>query len=152
MNTSDLLTGWSSLPPEDIEACLVAGTDDEAVERLSEADELAKLWTLTETSQARGLRGALVLLPRCMGSLLRSIRDVTVLLWINPALFLKGQCSDLELNQDSTGDATPHIDSRFLCSEYDVAWVCSALVGAQLGRLPRLTFVSTPPLVFAPEA
>lgn len=111
MNTSDLLTGWSSLSLEEIEARLKSGIDDEAAEQLFGADELAEMRTLAEAPQARALREAVVLLPGCMGSLLRSIRGVTTLLWINPALFLKGQCSYLELNQDGTGDARPYIDA-----------------------------------------
>ena len=90
MNTSDLLTGWSSLSLEEIEARLESRIDDEAAEQLFGADELSEMRTLAEAPQARALRQAVVLLPGCMGSLLRSIRGVTTLLWINPALFLKG--------------------------------------------------------------
>jgi pimeloyl-ACP methyl ester carboxylesterase len=52
-----------------------------------------------------------VLLPGILGSLLSSIRGVTTLLWINPAIFLKGQSSYLELNQDGTRDGSPNIEA-----------------------------------------
>jgi pimeloyl-ACP methyl ester carboxylesterase len=110
MNTNELLTGWSTLSLEEIEARLASGADDEAAEQLFGADEVAEMRSLTEAPQARGLREAVVLLPGCMGSLLRSIRGVTKLLWINPAIFLRGQCGYLELNQDGTGDASPYVD------------------------------------------
>jgi pimeloyl-ACP methyl ester carboxylesterase len=110
MNTNELLTGWSTLSLEEIEARLASGADDEGAEQLFGADEVAEMRSLTEAPQVRGLREAVVLLPGCMGSLLRSIRGVTTLLWINPAIFLKGQCGYLELNQDGTGDASPYVD------------------------------------------
>lgn len=111
MNTNDLLASWSALSLEEIEARLEAGTDEEAAEQLLGTDEMAEIRSLMEEPQARGLREAVVLLPGFMGSLLSSIRGVTTLLWINPAIFLKGQSSYLELNQDGTRDGSPEIDT-----------------------------------------
>ncbi len=67
--------------------------------------------TLMATPRTRGLREAVVLLPGIMGSLLSSIRGVTTLLWINPAIFLNGQSSYLELNPDGTRDGSPNIEA-----------------------------------------
>jgi len=111
VNTTDLLTRWSALSLEEIEARLESGADEEAAKQLFAADDLAEMRTLMEAPRARGLREAVVLLPGCMGSLLRSIHGVTTLLWINPSLFLKGQCNYLELNQNGTTDAYPCIDA-----------------------------------------
>ncbi|MFQ5859914.1 MAG: hypothetical protein ACE5LU_30325, partial [Anaerolineae bacterium] len=111
MNTTDLLASWSTLSLEEIEAKLEAGTDEGTAEQLFGADEMAEMRALMEEPQARGLREAVVLLPGFMGSLLSSIRGVTTLLWINPAIFLKGQSSYLELNQDGTRDFSAHIEA-----------------------------------------
>jgi pimeloyl-ACP methyl ester carboxylesterase len=119
MNTNDLLASWSALSLEEIEARLEAGVDDEAGERLLGAEEMAEMRALVEephlrglmaAPQAGGLREAVVLLPGLMGSLLSSIRGVTKLLWINPAIFLKGQSSHLELAADGTRDRAPEIE------------------------------------------
>jgi pimeloyl-ACP methyl ester carboxylesterase len=110
VNTNDLLVNWSTLSLDEIEGRLEAGTDAEAAAQLFGAEELAEMQTLIERPQARGARKAVVLLPGVMGSLLSSIRGVTELLWINPALFLKGQANYLELSEDGTRDSSPEID------------------------------------------
>ncbi len=111
MNTSDLLLRWSTMSLDDIETQLREGADSDAVERLLGAEELAEIRELIEEPQTRGLREAVVLLPGIMGSHLTSIRGVTTLLWINPALFLKGQTSYLKLNQEGTQDAHPEVET-----------------------------------------
>lgn len=111
MNTQDLLASWSSLSFEEIEARLEAGGEEDMVEQLFGSTEVAEMRTLTATPRARGLREAVVLLPGIMGSLLSSIRGVTTLLWINPAIFLNGQSSYLELNPDGTRDGCPNIEA-----------------------------------------
>ena len=111
MNTNDLLTSWSALSFEEIEARLEAGTDEETAEQLLGTDEMAEIRALMEEPEARGLREAVVLLPGFMGSLLSSIRGVTTLLWINTAIFLRGQSSYLELNEDGTRDFSPQVEA-----------------------------------------
>ena len=111
MNTNDLLTSWSALSFEEIEARLEAGTDEETAEQLLGTDEMAEIRALMEEPEARGLREAVVLLPGFMGSLLSSIRGVTTLLWINHAIFLRGQSSYLELNEDGTRDLSPQVEA-----------------------------------------
>jgi pimeloyl-ACP methyl ester carboxylesterase len=111
VNTNDLLTSWSALSFEEIEARLEAGTDEETAEQLLGTDEMAEIRALMEEPEARGLREAVVLLPGFMGSLLSSIRGVTTLLWINPAIFLRGQSSYLELNEDGTRDFSPQVEA-----------------------------------------
>jgi pimeloyl-ACP methyl ester carboxylesterase len=54
---------------------------------------------------------SVVLLPGIMGSQLASVRGVTKLLWINPMLFLKGESSYLELNDDGSADRHPEIEA-----------------------------------------
>jgi pimeloyl-ACP methyl ester carboxylesterase len=119
MNTNDLLASWSALSLDEIEARLEAGIDDEAGERLFGADEMAEMRALVEepemrglmaAPQAQGLREAVVLLPGLMGSLLSSIRGVTKLLWINPAIFLKGESRYLELGPDGSRDLAPRVE------------------------------------------
>ena len=110
MNTNDLLMNWSTLSMDEIEDRLVAGTDDEAASQLFGAGEVAEMQALASEPKAEGARKKVVLLPGIMGSLLSSIRGTTTLLWINPALFLKGQSSFLELNEDGTRDLHPGIE------------------------------------------
>jgi pimeloyl-ACP methyl ester carboxylesterase len=111
MNTNDLLVNWSTLSLDEIENRLEAGTDDEAASVLFGAGEVAEMHTLVSEPRAEGARKSVILLPGIMGSLLSSIRGVTTLLWINPALFLKGNSSYLELNQDGTRDRHPEIEA-----------------------------------------
>jgi pimeloyl-ACP methyl ester carboxylesterase len=117
MNTNDLMTSWATLPFEEIEARLGAGTDEETASQLFGATEVAEMRDLIAQPAARGLREAAVLIPGVMGSLLSSIRGVTTLTWINPQLFLKGQSSYLELSHDGTSDLHPEIDTVPLALE-----------------------------------
>jgi pimeloyl-ACP methyl ester carboxylesterase len=111
MNPQDLLASWSTLSFEEIDARLEAGGDEEAVEQLFGSIEAAEMRSMAAVPRAPVQREAVVLLPGIMGSLLSSIRGVTTLLWINPALFLKGQSRYLELNQDGTRDGSPNIEA-----------------------------------------
>lgn len=123
MNTTELLIEWSNLSLEEIEARLLsAGEAGErgfapasagaqtAVDQLFGPQEAEDLRALAAQPQARGLLPAVVLLPGIMGSQLTSVRGVTKLLWINPMLFLKGESSYLELNQDGSGDRHPEVE------------------------------------------
>jgi pimeloyl-ACP methyl ester carboxylesterase len=111
LNPRDLLASWSTLSFEEIEARLEAGDDVEVVEQLFGSTEVTEMLTMAAAPRAPGRREAVVLLPGMMGSLLSSIRGVTTLLWINPAIFLNGQSSYLELNQDGTRDGSPNIEA-----------------------------------------
>ena len=111
MNTQDLLASWSSLSFAEIEARLEAGENEEVVEQLFGSNEVAEMRTLMATPRTLSQRQAVVLLPGLMGSLMSSIRGVTTLLWINPAIFLNGQSRYLELNQDGSGDMSPNIEA-----------------------------------------
>lgn len=126
MNTNELLMEWSSLSLEEIEARLQAaarpdegarglapasaGAQD-AVDQMFGPEEAEELRALASGPQARGLRPAVVLLPGIMGSQLTSIRGVTKLLWINPMLFLRGESSYLELDENGTADRHPEIEA-----------------------------------------
>jgi pimeloyl-ACP methyl ester carboxylesterase len=96
---------------DEIEDRLESGADEEAATQLFGAGEVAEMQTLVAEPKAEGARKSVILLPGIMGSLLSSIRGVTTLLWINPALFVKGQSSYLELNQDGTRDRHPEIEA-----------------------------------------
>lgn len=111
MNTTDLLSSWSTLSLDEIEARVESGADAQALEQLLGADEAAELQRLTHGPVARGLRPAVVLMPGIMGSLLVSVRGVNTVLWINPLLFLKGQGSYLQLSADGSRDAHAEIDA-----------------------------------------
>lgn len=120
MNTNELLIEWSSLSLEEIEARLqaegareltplAAGTEP-ALEQLFGPEEAEALRDLAAQPEARGLRPAVVLLPGIMGSQLTSVRGITKLLWINPKVFLRGESSYLELNEDGSRDLHPEIE------------------------------------------
>ena len=113
MKTQDLLASWSSLSFAEIGAQLEAGENKEVVEQLFGPNEVAEMRSLMATPRtlSERQREAVVLLPGLMGSLLSSIRGVTTLLWINPAIFLNGQSRYLELNQDGSGDMSPNIEA-----------------------------------------
>ncbi|MFN2227689.1 MAG: alpha/beta fold hydrolase [Anaerolineae bacterium] len=126
MNTNELLMEWSNLSLEEIEARLQAaaapgeGARDlapasagaqDAVDRIFGPEEAEELRALAAQPQARGLLPSVVLLPGIMGSQLASVRGVTKLLWINPMIFLKGESSYLELNEDGTDDRHPEIEA-----------------------------------------
>ncbi len=109
-NTIDLLSRWSMLSLDEIEEEIEAGTSAEIMEQLFGFDEVGEVQSIMELPQERGFREAVVLLPGFMGSLLSSIRGMTTLMWINPAIFLKGQANLLELNHPGTQDKTPGVD------------------------------------------
>ncbi|MEJ2208838.1 MAG: hypothetical protein P8129_07360, partial [Anaerolineae bacterium] len=126
MNTNELLMEWSSLSLEEIEARLQAGAGgvegerglapasagaQDAVDELFGPEEAEELRALAAQPQARGLQPSVVLLPGIMGSQLASVRGVTKLLWINPMLFVKGESSYLELNDDGSGDRHPEVEA-----------------------------------------
>lgn len=109
MNTTDLLNRWSTLSLDEIQQELDAGKDLMAAEQLFGADAVAAMRSGDETRGFSGPREAVVLLPGLMGSLLSSVRGVISSLWLNPALFLKGESRYLELNQDGSADGSPNI-------------------------------------------
>jgi pimeloyl-ACP methyl ester carboxylesterase len=117
MNTNDLLVNWSALSMDEIENRLETGADEAAATQLFGAGEVAEMQTLAAEPRAKGARKSVVLLPGMMGSLLSSIRGMTALLWINPALFLKGQSSYLELHEDGTRDRHPGIEAMPIALE-----------------------------------
>ena len=113
MNTTDLLTTWSTLSLDEIAARLASGQDAAAAEQLfgpETAGELVAAAPLPAT-RSTGPRERVVLLPGIMGSLLASIRGVTTLLWINPAIFLQGNANYLELNAEGAADLNPAIEA-----------------------------------------
>jgi pimeloyl-ACP methyl ester carboxylesterase len=119
MNTTDLLTRWSTLSLSQIEQELATGAHEETLTQLFGGDELAELRAVAVSRSVRSLsqREAVIFLPGLMGSLLTSTRGVTTLLWINPAIFLNGQSRYLELNQDGTADSSPVIHSTPFATE-----------------------------------
>ncbi len=113
MSTTDLLTRWSTLSLSQIEQELAEGANVETLARLFGEAELAEMQTVATSRSVRSpsQREAVVFLPGLMGSLLSSVRGVTSLLWINPAIFLEGQSHFLELNRAGTADGSPLIYS-----------------------------------------
>lgn len=111
MSTTELLANWSMLSWEEIADRLEQGEDEAIAQELFGADEVSAMQAMAMEPSENGLRQAVVLLPGIMGSLLSSIRGVTELLWINPAIFLKGQSSLLELNLEGSGDLHPEVDA-----------------------------------------
>ena len=109
MNTIDLYSRWSSLSLDEINAELQSNEPLPAAEHLFGAEDIAQMRENQDRRAISGPRKAVVLLPGLMGSLLSSIRGTTTLLWINPALILKGQSRYLELNEAGTADAAPNI-------------------------------------------
>lgn len=111
MSTTDLLNRWSALSWREIQAELIEEQDSEDVQQLYGVEEAAELRAATAVRSLRAQREAVIFLPGLMGSLLSSIRGITELLWINPALILKGQTSWLELDQRGADDDNPRIHS-----------------------------------------
>ncbi len=117
MNTTDLLNQWSTLSLVEIEAQLESYEEAEAARKLYGAAEVQKMRGQSSRSpavapapRAAAPNEPVVLLPGIMGSLLSSIRGVTDLLWINPAVFLQGRANLLDMNQDGTGDEDPSVE------------------------------------------
>lgn len=130
MNTNDLLANWSTLSLEEIEARLDAGQEEAALAQLFGAEEVAEMREVMAEPPARGLRPAVVLLPGIMGSLLASIRGVTQLVWINPLLFLKGESSYVELDDEGRADRRPEVEIAPVALER----LCYAKIGIFLRR------------------
>lgn len=111
MDTSQLLLSWSNLSYEQIESQLLQSDDLESAGQLFGQAEVGEMRSLAATPQTRGLKKSVVMLPGLMGSLLRSVRGVTLLTWINPLVFLRGETEYLMLNQDGQDDGHPSIDT-----------------------------------------
>ena len=110
MKTTDLLTQWSALSLEEIETQLASPEGGRTARKVYGVATVRALQAAPRRA-AIGPAEPVVLLPGIMGPLLASIRGVTALLWINPALFLEGKSNYLELNADTTGDADPMIEA-----------------------------------------
>ena len=108
--TTDLLTQWSTLSLDAILARLQSGQDTAAAQQLFGEEAVTEMTAAPAVSRAVGPREAVVLLPGIMGSLLSSIRGVTSLIWLNPAIFLEGNAGYLELGADGASDASPTVD------------------------------------------
>jgi pimeloyl-ACP methyl ester carboxylesterase len=111
MNTTDLLSQWSTLSLDEIEAQLESPSVAQAARKLYGAKPVRQM-RAARTEAAFSPRGTepVVLLPGIMGSLLSSIRGVTSLLWINPTIFLQGKGNYLDLNAAGDGDANPAVE------------------------------------------
>jgi len=109
MKTTDTLTQWATLSLDEIEAQLATPAGARAARKVYGAKDVAAM-RAAPARAAIGPREPVVLLPGIMGSLLASIRGVTSLLWINPAIFLEGKGNYLDLNADATGDADPSVE------------------------------------------
>lgn len=110
MNTTDLLMNWSTASLDEIEAQLAASGAETRAARQLYGTKAVRAMRAAPKRGAVGPREPVVLLPGIMGSLLSSIRGVTSLLWINPAIFLEGKGNWLDLNADGTGDADPSVE------------------------------------------
>ena len=109
-NVSTLLSQWSTLSLAEISARLQSGQDIAAAQQLFGAEAVAEMIAPPTASRAVGPREAVVLLPGIMGSTLSSIRGVTSLVWLNPAIYLAGHASYLELGADGVSDASPMVE------------------------------------------
>lgn len=109
MDTSDLLSRWSTSSLDEIQQELDSGKNQAAAAQLFGADAVAAMRSDSETRGFSGPREAVVLLPGLMGSLLASVQGMIMPLWINPALFLRGESRYLELNAAGTADGSPNI-------------------------------------------
>ncbi len=108
--TTELLTQWSTLSLDEISARLESGQDTAAAQQLFGEDAVAAMTAAPDASRAVGPREAVVLLPGIMGSTLSSIRGVTSLIWLNPAIFLEGNAGYLELDAGAATDASPMVE------------------------------------------
>ena len=109
MDTSDLLNRWSASSLDEIQQELDAGKNQAAAAQLFGADTVAAMRSDSEMRGFSGPREAVVLLPGLMGSLLASVQGKIMPLWLNPALFLRGEGHYLELNATGTADGSPNI-------------------------------------------
>lgn len=109
MDTTGLLTRWSTMSLEEIEAELQAGENETSAEQLLGSGEVNAIREVETRRAPAGPREAVVLLPGLMGSLLTSIRGETSLLWLNPKLILDGKSRYLELNHEGTSDGSPMV-------------------------------------------
>lgn len=111
ISTTDLVTRWSTLSLSQIEQELAEGANAETLAHLFGEAELAEMQTVAASRSVRSpeRREAVVFLPGLMASLLSSVRGVTSLLWINPAIFLNGQSLYLELDEAGAADRSPLI-------------------------------------------
>ncbi|MBM4460297.1 MAG: hypothetical protein FJ011_21465 [Chloroflexi bacterium] len=105
MKTTDTLTQWATFSLDEIEALLATPAGARAARKMYGATDVAAM-RAAPARAAIGPRAPVVLLPGITGSLLASIRGVTALLWINPAIFLAGQGNYLDLNADASAVAT----------------------------------------------
>jgi pimeloyl-ACP methyl ester carboxylesterase len=139
MSTTDLLGRWSTQSLDEIQEELDAGQNLMAAEQLFGADEVASMRAVEGADgelmrSFGGKREAVVLLPGLMGSLLASVRGVITLLWLNPALILKGQSHLLELNGEGTADASPNV----LATAFSLEKLCYLKPALTLNRASTL--------------
>ncbi len=108
-DTTQIIRGWSSIDPEEIEERLKRG--DESLAYFFGPEEIEEMCSLAgeEVRVTGGLRPAIVVLPGIMGSLLQSTQGIIDLLWINPIAILRGKTNLLEMDETGERDADPRV-------------------------------------------
>ncbi|MHB0857057.1 MAG: esterase/lipase family protein [Anaerolineae bacterium] len=85
-------------------------TTEQILDRILGAREGAEVRALLAQPQTGNPSIATILLPGMMGSLLASIRGISALLWINPAVVTDGRINLLDLNDDGHADKSPDVE------------------------------------------
>jgi pimeloyl-ACP methyl ester carboxylesterase len=111
-NTNDLLMSLSSLSVGDVAERLARHEirgDLEALFGAADAGQISRFAAAPRALTGEAEPPAVVLIPGIMGSLLRSIRGSTDVLWVNPVAMVQGRFNELELDENGL-DRAAHVE------------------------------------------
>lgn len=84
-------------------------TVDRLLAHIFERRETASVRAVLRAPEGGSARVASILVPGILGSLLASVRGLSALLWLNPAILMDGHLNLLDLAEDGRSDRSPDV-------------------------------------------
>lgn len=115
MRLGSALVGWllgqmESLPIELLRVDRLGGAPLRLLDAIYGEKEAEEVRALLNRPRNGGERPRVVLLPGLMGSLLASVRGISAMLWVNPAVITNGHINLLDLSDDGRSDRSPDVE------------------------------------------
>ncbi|MCD6520298.1 MAG: alpha/beta fold hydrolase [Anaerolineae bacterium] len=115
MDITNILSQWfldqlELMPDQVLRQTAGLRTPERIIERILGEREAAEIRALLSRPLCKKDRVPTIFLPGIMGSLLASVRGLSVLLWFNPTVILNGYVNLLDLDEEGTQDRSPDVE------------------------------------------